>query len=66
MKPRMLASVGAVLLYLWCEFFQGSPFAFLEDGGATVARPTARAVATEAKGDSQEVLRELFEPVRLE
>ncbi len=66
MKPRILASVGAVLLYLWCEFFQASPFVFLQQGRVMAERSTQRAPATQMEGSSNNALRELFSPTRLE
>ncbi len=48
MKPRTLASIGAVLLYLWCEFFQASPFAFAESG-----RTSGRIVESKALPSEQ-------------
>ncbi len=65
MKPRTLASIGAVLLYLWCEMFQASPFAFLEHRGRAAARPTAPSVSVATEDDQREDLRELFGSVRL-
>lgn len=64
MKPRTLASVGAVLLYLYCEFFGASPFALAECGREASRRTLARPVATE-EDEPKADLQELFEPARL-
>ncbi len=65
MKPRMLASIGAVLLYLWCEFFQVSPFAFLDGWERTVSQRTVGAAATEPEDEPREELAVLFTSARL-
>lgn len=65
MKPRILASIGAVLLYLWCEFFQASPFAFLDGGERTVSQRTVGTAATEPEHEPKEELAELFTSARL-
>ena len=64
MKPKILASIGAVVLYLWREFFQASPFAFLERGREATVWPTPPAFATETEDDQMEDLRGLFGPAR--
>ncbi len=66
MKSKTLASIGAVVLYVYCEFFQASPFAFIEGGTETVATPTTSSLAAETDEDEErESLRALFMSVRL-
>ena len=65
MKPRTLASVGAVLLYVYCEVCQASPFAFLDAGRCRVSQPTSGAAATEVAGEPRDDLKALFAPVQL-
>ena len=52
MKPRTLASIGAVLLYVYCEICQASPFARVEPCPTSkrVIESTARS-SDEARDD---------------
>ena len=61
MKPKILASIGAVLLYLYCEFFQASPLAFLEQARVTTVARSSPTVADELQNESTA----LFAPVKL-
>ena len=65
MKPGTPASIGAVVLYLWREFLQASPFAFLEQGKEAQAWSTEHAAAIEKEGEPRDGLEELFGPMRL-
>ncbi len=64
MKPRTLTSVGAVLLYLWCELFQASPFVFVERDKETAMRPASPAVGARIEDGPREELRTLFARAR--
>ncbi len=65
MKPRTLASIGAVLLYLWCELFQASPFVFTEQGRGMATQSSVVATATESEDGPKEGSKALFGPARL-
>jgi hypothetical protein len=65
MRPRTVASLCAALLYLWCEIFQASPFAFLHGGRCRAPQPASGAAATEVAGKPRENLKALFAPVQL-
>ena len=64
MKPRTLASIGAVLLYVWCEFFQASPFAFLENRDEALVQPHIRPTLMKREDETEKGLRELFSRAR--
>ena len=63
MKSRTLASIGAVLLYLYCEFFQASPFHF---GGNGPGIPAEEQTQTETRPGSRRDLQTLFQGARLQ
>ena len=59
MKPRTLASIGAVLLYVYCEVCQASPFAFVESGRRSGKTVKCKALPSD---DAREDLEALFAP----
>ncbi len=64
MKPRTLASIGAVVLYLYCELSQASPFAFAESV-ERAQQPTERIPVMHSSRDSGNDLQALFGPAEL-
>ena len=59
MKPRTLASIGAVLLYVYCEVCQASPFAFAEPDRRSGQTVESRALPLD---EAREDLEALFAP----
>ena len=58
MKSKTLASIGAVLLYVYCEFFQASPFA--PAGPDVTERDSTITTEMTTDGESGDQLRALF------
>ena len=60
MTSRRIAGFAALLLYFCCEYFQASPFAFLESQQRTEAVPIASATDVARADEANEDLQGLF------